>query len=52
MQTYDRPMVEELGTVAELVQALGVGPGSAADYPIMARLGDRCDGFLDVITHS
>ena len=52
MPTYEPPIVDDLGTVAELLQALGVGPGSDADFPILARLEDRGHRFLDVIMHS
>jgi hypothetical protein len=49
MQAYERPMVEDLGTVAEFTQALGMGGGSDSQFPILANYAPRLN---DAITHS
>lgn len=42
-----RPTIEFVGTVAELTQQLGFGPGSDAQFPILA---ERLPKLNDIIT--
>lgn len=52
MDVYERPVVEDLGTVADLTQALGIGPGSDSTWPILAEADKRFPGVQDFLTHS
>lgn len=52
MRVYERPQVEDLGSVADLTQALGLGPGSDSTWPILSEADKFFPGVEDFLTHS
>ena len=48
MMAYERPVIEDLGTMADLTQAMGGGPGADSSFPVSERL----TRLVDQVTHS
>lgn len=46
---YERPAIEDLGSVADLTKALGIGGGSDSQFPLLAYYAPKLN---DLITHS